>query len=135
MPSAGISRIVPGVFPSVDDNGGPDRTRGDTALDDTTIQTGFNVPLSPAGAPLATCLSFDFRFLSEEYPDRIASPFNDAFIAELDTSPWTTSGASISAPNNFASLPFGRRSRSSRAARPRCRPRRRPAPHMELRHR
>jgi hypothetical protein len=31
----------PGVFPSVDDNGGPDRTRGDTALDDTVIQTGF----------------------------------------------------------------------------------------------
>ena len=65
----------PGVFPSVDDNGGPDRTRGDTALDDTTIQTGFNVPLSPAGAPLATCLSFDVRFLSEEYPDRITSAF------------------------------------------------------------
>ena len=66
----------PGAFPSVDDNGGPDRTRGDTALDDTTIQTGFNVPLSPAGAPLATCLSFDLRFLSEEYPDRITSAFH-----------------------------------------------------------
>ena len=97
-----------GVFPSVDDSGGPDRTRGDTALDDTVIQTGFNVPLSPAGAPLATCLSFDVRFLSEEYPDRIASVFTDAFVAELDTSPWTTSGSSISATNSFASLPFGR---------------------------
>lgn len=97
----------PGVFPSVDDKGGPDRTRGDTALDDTVIQTGFNVPLSPAGAPLATCLSFDLRFLSEEYPDRIASAFTDAFVAELDTSPWTTSGSAISATNNFASSPFG----------------------------
>ena len=98
----------PGAFPSVDDKGGPDRTRGDTALDDTVIQTGFNVPLSPAGAPLATCLSFDVRFLSEEYPDRIASVFTDAFVAELDTSPWTTSGPTISATNNFASSPFGR---------------------------
>jgi hypothetical protein len=71
------------------------------------MQTGFNVPLSPAGAPLATCLSFDVRFLSEEYPDRIASVFTDAFVAELDTSPWTTSGSSISATNNFASVPFG----------------------------
>jgi hypothetical protein len=98
----------PGAFPSVDDQGGPDRTRGDTALDDTVIQTGFNVPLSPAGAPLATCLSFDVRFLSEEYPDRIASAFTDAFVAELDTSPWNTSGSTISATNNFASSPFGR---------------------------
>ncbi len=97
----------PGAFPSVDDKGGPDRTRGDTALDDTVIQTGFNVPLSPAGAPLATCLSFDVRFLSEEYPDRIASVFTDAFVAELDTSPWTTSGSTITATNNFASSPFG----------------------------
>jgi hypothetical protein len=77
-------------------------------MDVTSIQTGFNVPLSPAGAPLATCLSFDVRFLSEEYPDRIASAFTDAFVAELDTSPWTTSGSAISATNNFASSPFGR---------------------------
>jgi hypothetical protein len=96
-----------GVFPSVDDGGQPVRDRGDTALDATIIQTGFNVPLSPAGAPLATCLSFDVRFLSEEYPGRIGSAFTDAFIAELDTSPWTTSGSAISATNNFASLPFG----------------------------
>jgi hypothetical protein len=97
----------PGVFPSVDDGGQPVRDRGDTALDATIVQTGFPVPLSPAGAPLATCLSFDVRFLSEEYPGRIASAFNDAFIAELDTSPWTTSGSAISATNNFASVPFG----------------------------
>ena len=56
----------------------------------------------------AACLSFDFRFLSEEYPARLGSAFNDAFVAELDSSTWTTSGASrISAPNNFAALPNG----------------------------
>src|SRR5207247_7975031 len=43
-----------------------------------------------------------FQFLSEEYPGYVNSQFNDAFIAELDSSTWTTSGSSITAPNNFA---------------------------------
>jgi uncharacterized repeat protein (TIGR01451 family) len=50
----------------------------------------------------ANCLSIGFRFLSEEYPEFVGTPFNDAFIAELDTSTWTTSGTVISAPDNFA---------------------------------
>jgi hypothetical protein len=54
-----------------------------------------------------SCLSFDFRFLSEEYPTRLGSPFNDAFVAELDATTWTTSGSAISAPGNFAVLPNG----------------------------
>ena len=46
--------------------------------------TVLAIPINvPAGA---NCLSFDFRFLSEEYPDFINSQFNDAFIAELDSS-------------------------------------------------
>jgi len=32
----------------------------------------------------ARCLSLNFRFLSEEYPEYIDSEFNDAFIAEAD---------------------------------------------------
>ena len=37
----------------------------------------------PAGV---NCLSsFDFRYLSEEYPEYVGTAFNDAFIAELDT--------------------------------------------------
>jgi uncharacterized repeat protein (TIGR01451 family) len=57
-------------------------------------------------------LSFDYRFLSEEFPEWVGTPFNDAFIAELDTNSWTATGSSavspISAPKNFAFDPAGR---------------------------
>jgi hypothetical protein len=92
-----------GVFASAGDGGGLVTTpinRGDTALDVTILQVPFTAPTVPAG--FVNCLGFDFRFLSEEYPEFIDSPFNDAFIAELDSTTWTTSGSEISAPNNFA---------------------------------
>ncbi len=38
-------------------------------------------------------MAFDFRFLSEEFPIYVGTSFNDAFIAELDNSTWTTSGS------------------------------------------
>jgi hypothetical protein len=97
----------PGPFPSVDDGGGLVRDRGDSAVDVTVLQIPFTNPIAPTGAPLATCLSFDVRFLSEEYPSHLGGAFNDAFIAELTTSSWTTVGSTISAPDNFASSPFG----------------------------
>jgi hypothetical protein len=56
----------------------------------------------------ATCLSFRFRFLSQEFPQFLGSIYNDGFIAELDQSTWN-SGANgkvtdphISAPRDFA---------------------------------
>ena len=71
--------------------------RGDTALDVSTLAIPFTVPTG------SNCVSFDFRFLSEEYPDYITSQYNDAFIAELDATTWTTNGAVISGlQNNFA---------------------------------
>ena len=75
-------------------NGG--NVRGDTDLDVSILRIDFQVPAT------ANCLSVDFRFLSEEFPEFVGSNFNDAFIAELDNSTWTTSGSSITAPNNFA---------------------------------
>ena len=51
------------------------------------------------------CLSFDFRFLSEEYPEYLNDLFNDAFIAELGRSDWTAGtkeDPTIRAPHNFA---------------------------------
>ncbi len=53
----------------------------------------------------ANCLSFDFRFLSEEFPEFVKDIFNDAFIAELGRTTWDASGKdnpTIVAPNNFA---------------------------------
>ena len=60
------------------------------------LKIGVNVP---AGA---NCVSLDYRFLSEEFPEFVGTPFNDAFIAELDTTQWTTSGSTISRPGDFA---------------------------------
>jgi hypothetical protein len=95
---------VPGGADSADDGGElvTSPNRGDTALDVSTLQIPITVP---AGGP--NCVSFDFRFLSEEYPVYIHSQYNDAFIAELvpgtGASTWTTSGATITGlQNNFA---------------------------------
>jgi hypothetical protein len=81
-----------GIFPGVS-NGAAEVTtpfdRGD-AVDVTTFPVTFTA-LAVNG-----CLGFDYRFLSEEYPRFIHSEFNDAFIAELDTTTWSTSAGTIS---------------------------------------
>jgi hypothetical protein len=80
---------------SGEDLNGPN-VRGNTDFDVTILRIDLLVPVA------TNCLAFDFRFLSEEFPEFVGSSFNDAFIAELDTSDWTTSGSTITAPNNFA---------------------------------
>jgi hypothetical protein len=75
-------------------NGG--NLRGDSDLDVSVLKLEIGVP------PSANCLSFDFRFLSEEYPEFINAGFDDAFVAELDTTDWTTSGGVLTAPHDFA---------------------------------
>jgi hypothetical protein len=95
----------PGTFPDADD-GGPalsERGANSTARDVTVLQISF---VTPAGKS-SSCLSFDLRFLSEEYPSRLTSAFNDAFVAEMDATTWTATGSTISAPGNFAALPGG----------------------------
>jgi hypothetical protein len=57
------------------------------------------------------CVSFAFRFLSEEFPEFVESEFNDAFIAELGGTTWTSRSnedPTIDAPRNFAKDPGGR---------------------------
>jgi len=76
-------------------NGGLN-VRGDTDYDVNILKVDLDVPSG------ANCLSVDFQFLSEEYPEFVGTRWNDAFIAELDSSTWTTSESTISAPNNFA---------------------------------
>ncbi len=78
-------------------SGGP-AVRG--ARDVVIMRVDLRVPKG------ANCLSFDFRFLTEEYPEFIGDDFNDAFIAELGISNWTAAtkqNPAIKSPNNFAS--------------------------------
>ena len=84
----------PGTFTTVD-LGGPN-VRGNTDFDVSILRIDLNAPLG------SNCLTFDFKFLSEEFPFYVGSQFNDAFIAELDNSTWTTAGSTITALNNFA---------------------------------
>lgn len=69
--------------------------RGDTDFDVTILKVDLNVPSG------YSCLSFNFRFLSSEWPEFVGTDYNDAFLVELDNSNWSTNGSTISAPNNF----------------------------------
>jgi hypothetical protein len=74
--------------------------RGDSDEDVSILDLTLNVP-----ATTNSCLKFDFRFLSEEYPEYVGDIYNDAFIAELDTSDWSTEGSEITGAQNFAKDP------------------------------
>jgi hypothetical protein len=80
------------------------RIRG--ARDVTILRIRVAVPKQ------ANCLSFRFKFLSEEYPEYVGSEFNDAFLAEIDHSPnWKASdnqSPAISAPDSFATTRRGK---------------------------
>jgi Bacterial Ig-like domain (group 1) len=97
----------PNTSPSsgLDQNGGSrfDGThlRGNTDFDATVLKIDL------LAQPGANCLTFDFKFFSEEFPEFVNTQYNDAFIAELDASTWTTNGSAIIAPNNFAFDPTG----------------------------
>jgi hypothetical protein len=84
----------PGLFTNVNLGGG--NVRGNTDFDVSILRIDLTAPTG------SNCLTFDFKFLSEEFPFYVGSQYNDAFIAELDTSTWTTAGSTITAPNNFA---------------------------------
>jgi Bacterial Ig-like domain (group 1) len=89
----------PGTFPTTALGGV--NVRGDTDLDVTILRIDFTVP------SVLNCLHFDFKFLSEEFPEYVGSNVNDAFVAEIDGSTWTTAGSQVIAPNNFAFDPTG----------------------------
>ena len=77
-------------------NGPGSAAHGDNVRDLVQLKVDLNVP---AGR---NCLSLDFRFLSEEFPEYVGSAFNDGFVAELDTSDFQATSDAITAPNNFA---------------------------------
>ena len=77
----------------VDNNGG--NIRGNTDYDVSILKLDLTVPET------ANCLMFDFAFYSEEFKEYVGLDVNDAFVAELDTSDWTTTSNSVVA-HNFA---------------------------------
>ena len=69
------------------------------ARDVTIFRFNLQVPRN------RNCLSFRFRFLTEEFPEFLNQEFNDGFIAEIDQTTWGASSFEsprISAPRNFA---------------------------------
>ena len=77
------------------DNRGP-IVRG--TRDAVMLRVKFTVPEG------RNCLSFEFKFLSEEFPEFVDSQFNDAFIAELDRTTWSSKRGDpiVESPRNFA---------------------------------
>ncbi|MBI1915606.1 MAG: tandem-95 repeat protein [Planctomycetes bacterium] len=67
-------------------------------FDPVILEVDLNVPQG------ANFLSFDFAFLTDEYPSFPGRASNDAFIAELDNTTWSVDPGTqtISAPDNFA---------------------------------
>lgn len=67
------------------------------ATDVTQLDIKLRVPKG------ANCLSFRFKFLSEEYPEFVDSQYNDTFLAMYDKPSWQTqAGPHVKAPANFA---------------------------------
>ncbi|NUR99346.1 MAG: hypothetical protein HOV67_29320, partial [Kribbellaceae bacterium] len=91
----------PNDFNSSGRDSGGGLTRGSSAYDVTVLRLDLNVPT------WATCLTFEMKYFSEEFPEFVRTAYNDGFIAELDHNTWTTDDSTILAPNNFAFDPSG----------------------------
>lgn len=73
---------------------------GTGALAGANDYTILSVPVKATSTN--RCVGFDFRFLSEEYPEYVGQKYNDTFLAELDTRTWAVSGQSVTSQTDFA---------------------------------
>ena len=74
---------------------------GNTDNDVTVLKVAVDVPAA------MNCVTLDYRFLSEEFPEYVNQDFNDAFIAEIDNLTWSTTDNVISHAGDFATAPNG----------------------------
>lgn len=88
-------------------NNAPDTSTILTGLKNSQGNDMVQLRIVLAPPPGSQCLSFDFAFFSEEFPEFVGSPFNDAFLAELGGSTFQIVGDTITAPLNFAVDPGG----------------------------
>lgn len=78
------------------DNGGGGGGHG-AAFDLVQLRVDLDVPAD------RNCLTFNLRFLSEEFPEFLGSDFNDGFVAEIDTTDFRVQqDGDVTAPNNIA---------------------------------
>ena len=81
-------------------SGSTNGIRGTGALAGAFDYTILSVPITATRQ--ARCVGFDFRFLSEEYPEYVGAEYIDTFLAELDQRTWAVSGSSITSATDFA---------------------------------
>jgi hypothetical protein len=77
-------------------NGAP----GTGALQGANDYTILSVPITATAS--ARCVGFDFRFLSEEFPEYVGKGFNDTFLAELDSRTWAVQNQTVTSQTDFA---------------------------------
>lgn len=84
------------------DNGGGGGGHGTVVNDLVELRVDFTVPDG------ANCLTLDFRFLTEEFPEFIGSQYNDGILMEIDETDFQVGGnGNVEAPNNIAFDPDG----------------------------
>lgn len=93
--SSGDARHADPTFGGGEDEDGGPPSHGGNAQDVTVLRVDLVAPAT------VNCLSFGFRFLTDEAQ---GDNFNDGFIADIDASDWTAdpSTGTITAPHNFA---------------------------------
>jgi len=84
------------------DLAGSGEDAGDDAPSSADGQDLTQVKIELAPPEGATCVSFDFVFLSEEYPRYVDEEYNDIFTAEMNETDFALDGNQVSAANNFA---------------------------------
>ncbi len=81
-------------------SGSANGVNGTGALTGANDYTILSVPITATQS--ARCVGFDFRFLSEEFPEYVNKGYNDTFLAELDSRTWAVSGQTVTSQTDFA---------------------------------
>lgn len=90
-----VSADLPNSSPKTTGDNAGGAVRDGAERDVVVLRIDFETPVS------GCVLTFDYQFLTEEYPEFAGSPFGDAFVAELDLSTWSATSGAVTAPNAF----------------------------------